>query len=299
MENDSEELNEQLQANAENLQPEEVEAALETIEISEEEVANLEGEVEASDEADKPTLEQQLEKAKVELAEAKEALKEKESSIEALAEENLSLNKAYCSLNTKQNSLETEMAAIRESLTKPVNNDSMQAMMQLFMMNMMGTQGPSYIESLGDRSKRANPFGSEMGMRMLSLSDLFDAKSTGNGINYNVWNVGGNYIGGNSTQAFAPNFQSEVGNERQANPYSAMRQASVSEGFNFSTGINDQQRMNFGMDSQSSLASRNRVENNIPLMRAGETILPNPAAVSGPAPAAVQNPNADLQSTVK
>lgn len=252
------------------------------------------------DSVEKTEIEQKLEKALADLEEAKKSLTEKEAKLadqKVKFEEKLETqiatfndykeeqNKAYCE---REDQFAELTAKIEELQNNDVNKiqETMMAMMMPMYMNLLGSQGPR-VQSGFDNNFAQNFFkqnnrGQEYGLNMLSLSDLFNARSTG-GMNYNVYNIGGDYVGGNFSSnpisGGISNAQQYRYNENPITQYGlqtaglqdSMRPFSFNFGNNATLDSNRFEQLN----SQSSYAHRDQIESNIQRMNEGRNIFNN------------------------
>jgi hypothetical protein len=252
------------------------------------------------DSVEKTEIEQKLEKALADLEEAKKSLTEKEAKLvdqKVKFEEKLETqiatfndykeeqNKAYCE---REDQFADLTAKIEELQNNNVNKvyETMIAMLMPNLMNRIGSEGPR-VQSGFDNNFAQNFFkqnnrGQEYGLNMLSLSDLFNARSTG-GMNYNVYNIGGDYVGGNLSSnpisGGISNAQQYRYNENPITQYGLqtaglqdpMRPFSFNFGNNATLDSNRFEQLN----NQSSYAHRDQIESNIQRMNEGRNIFNN------------------------
>lgn len=292
-------------ASSEDLSEEEVTETLVNIESAEataNEIAlELQStEVTAKDSEVKTELQEKLEKVLAELEEAKKSLQEKDkmlaeqkqeheevmeaqvSKFEDLEEAQENLNKAYCEREDQFAALTAKVEELQNNNVNKIQ-ETMMAMMMPMYMNMIANQGPRVNNGFdGDFAQKffgQRNRGQDYGLQMLSLADLFNGRSMG-GVNYNVYNIGGDYVGGNfqsnpvsggvtNAQQFRYNQnpalqfgQQLTGAQDPMRPFS----------FRFDNGGTlDSSRFD-QLNNQSSFAHRNQIESNLRMMNEGRNV---------------------------
>lgn len=239
-----------------------------TIEETEEEVAELEEEV-AKDPASED-LNSDLAQAKADLAAATAALNKKDAEIEALKAQKVSLEKAYCDQQDSLSDLTTRVEEF-ENTAWGALTERFDTLSQLLMMNMLGSQGPQleFEQGMTHQNPRYAHYGLQNGINMLSLSDLFNARSLGG---VNIYNVGGNFYGGaynhnpvtgdyyNGAYSYNPAATSPMNMAAQQNVNFPM----MNRGLNFPSMAND-----FSYNFMNGVADSARFTPTFPMVNAG------------------------------
>jgi len=257
------------------------EEILDSILNQENAVIVLEEKVAVEEVENKSQLEKDLEVAKKELEEAKIALKEKEVKIEEQEIAYTEMNQAYCEQKSQLGDLQERIESIEELKSAAVVNpmqSQMETLMQLMAMNMMGQQGPSfnYQPSLGSDSMLGLILANQRQIYGVKQASVLDLLGT-NGLNYNVYNVGGNMVGGNYENAFTPNLSTTQNLTKQNANMGPLANLNdfLTSGFNFEqSGIANESRFaqmdqqNNGMTAaqaqlQQNLAQARNVSSNI------------------------------------
>jgi hypothetical protein len=245
---------------------------------------------------EKTEIETKLEKALADLEAAKKSLTEKEDKIAEqkkdfdekletqateFADFKEETNKAYCEREDQFAALTAKIEALQNNDVNKIQ-ETMMAMMMPMYMNMMANQGPR-VQNGFDNNFAKNFFGQnnggqQYGLNMLSLSDLFNSRSTG-GMNYNVYNIGGDYVGGNfSSNPIAggvTNAQQFRYNENPMSQFAANQDPMRPFSFNFANNSTLDSNRFEQLNNQSSFAHRDQIESNIRNMSEGRNIFNN------------------------
>ena len=247
------------------------EEILDSILNQENAVVELEEKVAVEEVENKSQLEKDLEVAKKELEEAKIALKEKEAKIEEQEIAYTEMNQAYCEQKSQLGDLQERIESIEELKSATVVNpmqSQMETLMQLMAMNMMGQQGPSfnYQPSLGSDSMLGLILANQRQIYGVKQASVLDLLGT-NGLNYNVYNVGGNMVGGNYENAFTPNLSTTQNLTKQNANMGPLANLNdfLTSGFNFEqSGIANESRF-AQMDQQNNgmTAAQAQLQQNI------------------------------------
>lgn len=274
------------QAENQNLSDSEVATLSEAIDATEDTVANLEEELEENEEvseAEEAQLSTQLEEARAELAEARAALAARESEVTELKEDREALTTAYCE---QRSSLQDLTARVEEfeSSTFGQLNERLDMLAQLMMMNMMAQSGPQFDfnPGLSANNPRYRNYGLDNGLRLLTLNDFFHARSLGMGTPQTVYNITGDYYGGNYNPYSFQSAQADMNGQSTGLNFPTIHNPAAAFDYSFGSshgGVQDSSRFSV----RHSAPTADMIRQNIGQINAGEALYRNPSTQSSDA----------------
>ncbi|MBD65912.1 MAG: hypothetical protein CME62_11940 [Halobacteriovoraceae bacterium] len=298
-------LNEQAQN--ENLSEAEVEDISTAIEEQEAEVADLEAAVSETEVVSNDSeetnervdnLESELAQAREDLEDAKKALERSEDKLKMSMSRSYKLEQVACRALTKNDELTASVESRIQEMMGPIMQN-MQMMQQLMFLQRTVNHGYS--------SNNNSMFGLDYGYQMLQLDQLFKNQAMG-GTTNNFF-VGGDYIGGNLSNGLAqPAVQNDLLRQQMMmhsgqfnfNPNPMNPMSMMNNGMNggMSMPMSNPNYLNpYSMNPMASMMGGSRFGAITPSASQAMSVSPvanfafptgpsNPAAVSGPAPAA-------------
>ncbi len=249
------------------------------------------------------------EKAQEEVAkEEEEETQEEVVKVEAVQEESNEiyadlvnrddfLNQVVCKQKNQLDELTKQFAAYKTQMDDI--NKNLALVTQLMALQLQSNMGPKinrgfdYEDAKRIYGPMADARNNTFGLQQLSLSDLLMKRSLGlEGLNYNVYNIGGDYVGGNMTTSMGQHPMNGMLANSTLNSRALLGNSygvNMNRPFAFTFG--NEAVMNnarFTMDAQSSPAQRSLIGQNIMRMNQSQSLWPNNPMVMQQAPAMQQ-----------